>query len=76
MTRTQNAILRYAYAQYKTGITKPEIIYSEVSNSRPEARNALDSLQNDGYIEVLSPAMGCAIIRLTEYGFSFCEQSF
>jgi len=76
MTRTQNAILRYAYAQYKTGITKPEIIYSEVSNSRSEARNALDSLQNDGYIEVLSPAIGCAIIRLTEYGFSFCEQFF
>ena len=60
MTRTQNAILRYAYAQYKTGITKPEIIYSEVSNSRSEARNSLDSLQNDGYIEVLSPAIGSA----------------
>lgn len=76
MTHTQNAILRYAYSKYKVGITKPTIPYSEVSSSQSDSRNALDSLQSDGYIEILSLAIGCAIISLTEYGFSFCEQSF
>lgn len=76
MTHTQNAILRYAYNDYKTGITQSSIPYSEVSSSQSDSRNALDSLQSDGYIEILSLAIGCAIISLTEYGFSFCEQSF
>ena len=76
MTHAQNAILRYTYSQYKDGITKPEVVYSKVSNSIAEARNALNYLQSNGYIEILSLAIGCAIIRLTEYGFSFCEQSY
>ena len=76
MTHTQNAILRYAYNKYKAGITKPTIPYSEVSNSQLDARNALDSLQSSGYIKILSPAINCSTINLTEYGFSFCEQSF
>lgn len=76
MTHTQNAILRYAYNDYKTGITQSSIPYSKVSSNQLDAYNALDSLQSGGYIRILSTVIGCAIISLTEYGFSFCEQSF
>ena len=76
MKHAQNTILRYAYEQYKTGITKPTLPYSKICDDLSDARNALNYLQNDGYIKVLSPAIGCAVIKLTEYGLSFCEQSF
>ena len=76
MTHAQNAILRYAYKQHKAGITKPALQYSKICDDLSDVKNALNCLQEGGYVEILSPAIGCAVIKLTDYGLSFCEQSF
>lgn len=76
MTHVQHAVLRYAYHQYRQDITIHNIPFCKLEISAAEARSALDALQESGYLEVTSFAIGCAVIRLTDYGISYCEQTY
>lgn len=76
MTHVQHTVLRYAYHQYRQNITTHTIPFCKLGMSAAEARSALNILQENGYLEVTSFAIGCAVIRLTDYGISYCEQTY
>lgn len=76
MTHPQNNLLKFMYVQHQNGIDVCNLPFKQISDSSSNARNALDTLELDGYIEVMSRAIGCAIIKLTDYGLSYCEQTY
>lgn len=76
MTHSQNATLKELYHQFQNGKSPYLLPFSSMGTNIPEALNAINTLEQDGYIEVLSRAIGSALIRLTDDGISLCTQAY
>ena len=74
MAHTRADILNCAYKQYKPGIMLQTIIYHDIDGTPIEIQNTLNNLEDDGLIEICSPAIGMATIKLTEYGITSCGE--
>lgn len=77
MIHPQNAILRCAYQDYLAGNSVCYIIYKNISEDKLIAKSALETLESNGYIDLLGrPAIGAAYISLTDYGLDYCEETY
>ncbi len=77
MSYFENNILASAYQHYKqtTSLTYHVCLGATIED-RQKTLNILSHFETEGYIEIISLAIGEAYIKLTNYGLSYCEQNF
>lgn len=77
MTHIQNVILRELYKQHQNGKPLCTLQFKQIDPDKPsDLINAINGLIDDGYISESSRSIGCTISGLTDYGLSFCKQSY
>lgn len=70
-------ILKYVYQHFlEKGTPICYVIFDQIDTNTLEVQNSLKNLEVEGYIETSRPSIGAIYARLTDYGLSFCEQSF
>lgn len=70
-------ILKYIYQHFiESGVSLCYVPFPDISEHTQEVNQTLKNLETDGFIETSSPAIASIYARLTNYGLSFCEQTF
>ena len=80
MNMIANTILSFCFSRHLQGFHKHELIFSKFQSEysisgQSTVRSAIDCLESDGLIYVVSVAIGYAVVELTDYGIDFMSQN-
>ncbi len=73
----QSKILEYIYNHFlENGNPLCYVPFNQIDSNISKVKNSISNLETEGFIETCRPSVGAIYARLTDYGLSFCEQSF